>query len=70
MVRILGAMEQNDFAVAGASAIEARERLTALARLPDHDTKRMAQIGTAAIFEEALLSALKAHLLEVKMVAR
>ena len=30
----------------------------------------MAAIGTAALFEEALLGALRAHLNELKMVAR
>jgi hypothetical protein len=44
-------MEPNAFAVAGARAIEARENLTALARLPDHDEHKMAQIGESALFE-------------------
>jgi len=63
-------MEPNDFAVAGAGAIQARERLTALARLPDRDEGRMAAIGETALFEEALLGALRAHLGELKIVAR
>jgi len=63
-------MEPNDFAVAGAQAIEARERLTALARLPARDEQRMAAIGQTALFEEALLGAVRAHLSELKMVAR
>jgi len=34
------------------------------------DERHMAEIGSAALFEEALLSALRAHLAELKSVAR
>jgi len=62
-------MEPNDFAVAGAHALEARDRLTALAQ-QGGDERHMAEIGTTALFEEALLGALRAHLSELKIVAR
>lgn len=63
-------MEANQFSVVAAQAIGAREQLTALARLPERDEKRMAQIGATAVFEEALLGALHAHLSEVRIVTR
>lgn len=63
-------MEANQFAFVGQRAIEARERLIALAQRPDRDQGRMAEIGTTALFEEALLGALRAHLSELKLVAR
>ena len=63
-------MEPNAFATVGARTIEAREELTSLARLPDHDERKMAQIGETALFEEALLGALRSHLSELKIVAR
>jgi len=62
-------MEANDFSVAGSRALETRERLTALAQAGGNE-RHMAEIGTAALFEEALLGALRAHLNELKIVAR
>ena len=62
-------MEANDFPIAGARVLEARDRLTALAR-GGADERHMAEIGTTALFEEALLGALHAHLAELKLVAR
>ncbi len=62
-------MESNDFSVVGARTLETRERLTALAQ-QGGDDKHMAAIGTTALFEEALLGALRAHLNELKIVAR
>jgi len=61
-------MESNDFSVAGSRALEARDRLTSLAQ--QGDDKHMAEIGATALFEEALLGALRAHLNELKIVAR
>jgi hypothetical protein len=66
---MLTRMEANDFALAGARTLEARERLTALAQ-QGGDERHMAEIGTTALFEEALLGALRAHLNELKIVAR
>jgi hypothetical protein len=63
-------MEPNQFGLLAARAIGARDELTALARLPERDEKRMAQIGETALFEEALLGALHAHLAEVRIVTR
>jgi hypothetical protein len=61
-------MEANNFAVAGARTLEARDRLTQLAR--QGDERHMAEIGSTALFEEVMLSALRAHLEELKTVAR
>ena len=61
---------ENQFSVVATQAIAARDELSALARLPERDEKRMAQIGTNAVFEEALLGALHAHLAEVRIVTR
>ena len=66
-------MEPNDFALAGRTALEARDRLSALAAssaASDTPERKMAAIGQAALFEEALLSALRAHLAEFKLVTR
>lgn len=63
-------MEANDFAFAGSRVLEARDRLTLLSRLPARDERRMAEIRTTALFEEALLGALRAHLEELKVVTR
>lgn len=62
-------MEPNNFSLAGARALQARDHLTSLARAGG-DERRMAEIGTTALFEEALLGALRAHLAELKLVAR
>ncbi|MGH7716121.1 MAG: hypothetical protein ACREML_09025 [Vulcanimicrobiaceae bacterium] len=62
-------MEPNDFAFAGTRALEAREHLTSLAQ-QHGDEHHMAEIGKTALFEEALLTALRAHLNELKIVAR
>jgi hypothetical protein len=66
---MLRRMEANDFSVAAARAIQARDRLTSLAQ-QGGDERHMAEIGTTALFEEALLGALRAHLNELKIVAR
>jgi hypothetical protein len=63
-------MEPNQFATVAVQTVKAREQLTALARLPERDEARMAQIGETALFEEALLGALHAHLAEVRIVTR
>jgi hypothetical protein len=63
-------MEANDFTFAGSRTLEARDRLTMLSRQPTRDERRMAEIGTTALFEEALLGALRAHLEELKVVSR
>ena len=61
---------ENQFSAVATQAIAARDQLTALARLPERDEKRMAQIGASALFAEALLGALHAHLAEVRIVTR
>jgi hypothetical protein len=62
-------MEANDFAFAGTRALEARDHLAQLAQ-QGGDERHMAEIGKTALFEEALLGALRAHLNELKIVAR
>jgi hypothetical protein len=62
-------MEANDFGFAGARALDARDHLTALAQ-ENGDDRHMAEIGKTALFEEAMLGALRAHLNELKIVAR
>jgi len=63
-------MEANSFTAVGNAMLEARGRVLAAGGLPANDERRMAQLGTAALFEEALLGALRAHLGELKTVAR
>jgi hypothetical protein len=62
-------MEANDFGFAGTQALEARDHLAQLAQR-GADERHMAEIGKTALFEEALLGALRAHLNELKIVAR
>lgn len=53
-----------------AAAADARERLTAQARGGAPGERAMAGIAKTAIFEEALLAAIKARLSELKTVAK
>jgi hypothetical protein len=52
------------------AALAARDRLDVLAKAPARDERGAARIAKAAIFEEALLGALKARLAELRTVAR
>ena len=64
-------MEANTLDFLGTAAVGARDRLAGLAAqsgMPDE--RRMASIGAAALFEEALLTALRAQLTELRTVAR
>jgi len=65
-------MESNSFAFVGAKALASRDQLLALGRAAAHDRgpQIMAEIGRSAVFEEALLGALHAHLAELKAVTR
>lgn len=63
-------MESNSFGSLGVEALAARDRLSAAASLPGAQERRMSAVGSTALFEEALLGALRAHLAELKMVAR
>jgi hypothetical protein len=62
-------MEANDFSFAGARALETRDHIAHLAQQAG-DERHMAEIGKSALFEEAMLGALRAHLNELKIVAR
>jgi len=53
-----------------AAALAARDRLGGLAREPARDERGAARVAKAAIFEEALLGALKSRLAELRTVAR
>jgi hypothetical protein len=53
-----------------AAALAARDRLGVLAKEPTRDERSAARVAKSAIFEEALLGALKARLAELRMVAR
>jgi hypothetical protein len=53
-----------------AAALAGRERLTELARGGAAGERNMAQIADAAIFEEALLGALRARFAELREVAK
>ncbi|MBV8074711.1 MAG: hypothetical protein JO140_04705 [Candidatus Eremiobacteraeota bacterium] len=65
-------MESNSFAFVGAKALASRDHLLAAAAAAAHEHResRMAEIGAGAVFQEALLGALHAHLAELKLVAR
>jgi hypothetical protein len=57
------------FPTAGA-ALEARRNLESLAPGAARDERASARLARAAIFEEALLGALRAHLAELRTVAK
>jgi len=63
-------MEPNAFGLIGKTALEARERLDKLALAPGPHERKMAEVGATALFEEALLAALHAHLNELRTVTR
>ena len=52
------------------TALAARERVEQLAPDAARDERASARLARAALFEEALLGALKAHLAELRTVAR
>jgi hypothetical protein len=63
-------MEANVFPYLGARLLDARDRLTAIASEGGSSERRMAKAGANAVFQEALLGALRAHLAELRTVAR
>jgi hypothetical protein len=63
-------MEIDFTAPTESAALAARDRLDVLAKAPARDERGAARIAKAAIFEEALLGALKARLAELRTVAR
>jgi hypothetical protein len=52
------------------AALTARDRVEQLAHGAGRNERASAQLAKAALFEEALLSALKARFAELRMVAR
>ena len=63
-------VESNSFAFVGATAVASREHIGTTAASNAGDERRMTEIGATALFEEALLAALRAQLSELKSVAR
>jgi hypothetical protein len=53
-----------------AAALAARDRLDGLAKAPARDERGAARVAQSALFEEALLGALKSRLAELRTVAR
>jgi hypothetical protein len=61
----------NDFtASTEAAALAARDRLDLLAKDPARDERSAARVATSALFQEALLGALKSRFAELRSVAR
>ncbi|HEY0394352.1 MAG TPA: hypothetical protein VGD01_07630 [Candidatus Elarobacter sp.] len=54
----------------GQAALAARERLERLAPDAARDERAAARVARAAVFQEALLGALRAHVAELRTVAR
>jgi hypothetical protein len=54
----------------GEAALAARERLERLAPDAARDERAAARVARAAVFQEALLGALRAHVAELRTVAR
>jgi hypothetical protein len=52
------------------AALAAHDRLDVLAKAPARDERAAARIAKAALFEEALLGALKSRLAELRTAAR
>ena len=53
-----------------AAALAARDRLDLAAKAPARDERSAATVARAALFEEALLGALRAHFAELRTVAK
>ena len=54
----------------GQAALAAREHVEQLAPGAAHDERASARLARAALFQEALLGALRAHAAELRTVAR
>jgi hypothetical protein len=52
------------------AALDARDRLGAASRLAGQNERMMAPVARAAVFEEALLAALRARFNELRSVAK
>jgi hypothetical protein len=63
-------MEPNSVVLLGTAAAEARSSVAAAARPSENGERRMAELASAALFEEALLGALRAHVTELRTVTR
>ena len=53
-----------------AAALAARDRLDVLAKDPARDERSAAKVAKSALFQEALLGALKSRFAELRSVAR
>ena len=54
----------------GGAALDARRRLESLAPGAARDERASARLARAALFQEALLGALRAHVAELRTVAK
>jgi len=67
---MIGSMTNDPIGPAADAALEARERVEALAPGAAHDERASARLAKAALFEEALLGAVRAHFAELRAVAK
>ena len=63
-------MELDTATTTASVALAARERLGTASRLASPDGRAMAPVARAAVFEEALLAALRARFNELRSVAK
>lgn len=63
-------MTNDPMGLAADAALAARERVERLAPGAAHDERASARLAKAALFEEALLGAIRAHFAELRTVSR
>jgi hypothetical protein len=63
-------MELDTAKTTTSAALAARDRLGAASRLAETNERMMAPVARAAVFEEALLAALRARFNELRSVAK
>lgn len=67
---MIGSMTNDPIFPAADAALAAREHVERLAPGAAHDERASARLAKAALFEEALLGALRAHFAELRTVAK
>ena len=67
---MIGTMTNDPIFPSADAAIAARDGVQRLAPDAAHDERASARLAKAAIFEEALLGALRAHFAELRTVAK
>ena len=63
-------MTNDPMAPTADAALSARDRIEQLAPEAAHDERATARLAKAALFEEALLGAVRAHFAELRAVAK